>query len=270
MTFRAIDIALGAPWAMEPLALQGLLNIAARDHDATPEALEAYRAKALANGERAEIRGGVAIIRAIGPMFKRANLLTEISGATSYDVMRRDLQAAVDESKVHAILLDVDSPGGEASGANELARAIYAARRVKPITAYVGGTGASAAYWIAAAAGEVVVDPLALLGSIGVQVAMREQSPAKGSTNYRFVSSQSPMKNAGPGTVAGAAATQRLVDRLADVFVESVALYRGVTPATVLSDFGQGGVFVGAAAVKAGLADRVGSFESVIAELGRR
>jgi ClpP class serine protease len=65
------------------------------------------------------------------------------------------------------------------NGANELAQAIYEARGTKPIVAYVGGSGASAAYWIASAADRIVVSPTAVLGSIGVQVAYREPKPRR-------------------------------------------------------------------------------------------
>ena len=269
----ALDAALSAMWAMEEQALNQILTIAARENvDVTPEALEAYRAKNLAGAERAQVRDGVAILGITGPLFRRANLFTAISGATSYDILRGDLQAAVDDPKVKAVLLNVDSPGGEVNGGNELAQAVHAVRGVKPIIAYVGGTGASMAYWLASAADRVVVDATARLGSIGVQVAFTEQGAKPGEKRYRFVSSQSPLKNADPATDAGATAMQATVDAIAQVFVEAVAQHRGVDTQTVLTKFGKGGTFVGQMAVEAGLADSVGTFEGALAELtsGRR
>src|SRR5206468_9882117 len=108
-------------------------------------ALEAYQAKSLATAARARVRDGVAVLDAIGPLFKRANLMTAVSGATSYTILRNDLQAALDDPAVSAIVLNIDSPGGEASGTNELAQAVYEARGTKPIIAYAGGTGPPAA-----------------------------------------------------------------------------------------------------------------------------
>lgn len=264
---RVLDAALNAVWAMEEGALNNLMAIAEREVDATPEALEAYRAKSLANSERARVRNGVAIVDVIGPTFKRANLFTAMSGATSYDTIRTDLQAALDDPKVKSIMLNIDSPGGEASGTSELAQAIFDARGKKPIVAYVGGTGASAAYWTASAADRIVVDATAILGSIGVQMAFREAAPKAGEKAYRFVSSQSPLKNADPGTDEGAKAVQGTIDAMAQVFVNTVARNRGVATETVLKDFGKGGILVGQDAVSAGMADSVGSFESVLAEL---
>jgi ClpP class serine protease len=251
------------------MALETLLTIAAREHEITPEALEAYRAKSLATAEQATVRNGVAIVAATGPMMKRANLFSAISGATSYEIMARDLTAARDDPKVKAAILNLDTPGGEASGAGELAAMVKSFASVKPIVAYVNGTAASAGYWIASGATQIVVDPTAMLGSIGAMFTLKVADDPKGSTTYKFISSQSPMKNADPASNEGAAHLQTLVDAMAQVFIEDVARNRGIATETVLSDFGKGGMFIGQDAVNAGLADRVGNFEGVLTELSK-
>jgi hypothetical protein len=91
-------------------------------------------------------------------------------------------------------------PAAKPTAPASLRRRCYAARGKKPIIAYVGGTGASAAYWLASAADKVVISPTAVLGSIGVQVAYREAAAKAGEKTYRFVSSQSPNKNPELGT----------------------------------------------------------------------
>lgn len=268
---RALEAALNAVWAMEEGALETLMAIAAREHEITPEALEAYQAKALPKAHDATIRDGVAIIDVTGTMFRRANLFTAICGGASYDLLRQDLQAAADAGP-KGVILNIDSPGGEVNGTAELAQAIFDLREKVPVVAYVGGQGCSAAYWLASAASEVVVDKTAMLGSIGVQMGLRIASPRAGEKSIRFISSQSPMKNADPESEAGAKALQSMVDALGKVFVETVARNRGVATETVLKDFGKGGIFIGEDAVKAGLADATGSFEGVLADLsaGRR
>jgi capsid assembly protease len=85
-----------------------------------------------------------------------------------------------------------------------------------------------------------------------------------------IVSSASPKKRLDPNTDAGRAEVQAIVDALAEVFISSVAKYRGTTVEKVTNDFGRGGMLVGAAAKKAGMANRVGSLDSVIAELAGR
>lgn len=262
---RAYDMAMSAPWAMLPEHVENLVTIAAREHD--PKGLEAYRANRTDRGERLPVRDNVAILSIAGPMFKRANLFVSLSGATSYEILRRDLQAAPDDKATEAISLSIDSPGGEASGCDELADAIYAARGRKPITAYVSGMACNAAYWLAAAADRIVVSNAAILGSIGVVLGITDRSKADeraGITRVEFVSSQSPGKRPDHGTDAGRARIQKTVDDLGDVFVSAVARYRGVSKATVLADFGQGGVEIGASAVKRRMADEVGQFEATL------
>ncbi|MGY6705916.1 S49 family peptidase [Roseinatronobacter sp.] len=265
---RALDAVLGAPWAIQPDALEQIIQIAAREHDVSPEALEKYRADTVARAETLEQRGSVAILNVAGPLFRRANLFTEFSGATSYDVMRRDLQVALDNRDIKSILLNIDSPGGAVNGCGELAKAVFASE--KPVVAYVGGMCASAAYWLASAAQQVIVDDAALVGSIGVMAGIRdtsEQDRASGVRNIEFVSSQSPNKNPSPDTEEGATSYQKLVDDQAAVFIAAVAKHRGVTAEVVARDYGQGGVLVGADAVAAGMADGIGTFEEVLARL---
>lgn len=280
---RVLDLACSVPWAITHDMLRTILDIAARD--STPAMVEAARtirddrlqrrAVMLADGRPLDgtrnvvVRDGVAILPIEGPIFRRADLFTEMSGASSVETLARDFAVALDSPGVQALLFTVDSPGGEVTGINELAAAITAARGRKPITAYVEGLGASAAYWLASAADEVVVDATAALGSIGVVMAVRD--PAKANTKeIEFVSSQSPNKRPDPTSERGRSQLQALVDATADVFVEAVARQRGVSTDTVLSDFGGGGLLIGQAAVTAGLADRPGSFEQVLAELSQR
>jgi ClpP class serine protease len=66
-------------------------------------------------------------------------------------------------------------------------------------------------------------------------------------------------------TEDGRAKVQATVDSLAQVFIDRVATFRGVTSRHVIENFGRGGLVVGAAAVAAGMADALGSLESVIA-----
>lgn len=259
------------PWAIQSEALEEIIAIAERRNEA-PEAVAARLGRELSNTQRTEIRDGVAVVPVEGPLFRYANLFTDISGASSYDVLARDFTAAVENPDVRAIVLNVDSPGGDANGVSEFADMIYQARGEKPIIAYVGGSGASAAYWIASAASEVVVGDTAELGSIGVVVGVtdsRDRDAKNGVKRYEIVSSQSPYKRVDPETDEGRAKIQERIDNLASVFVAKVARNRGVSEDVVLSDFGQGGIFMGEHAVAAGLADRVGSFEALLSELGQ-
>lgn len=254
---------ISQPWAITEDYLRLMLAIAQREN-LDVNAVETQLGRKLENTYTVTERNGVAIIPVIGPIFRYANLFTQISGGTSVQLLARDFSAALHNPDIKAILLNVDSPGGEANGIAEFAQMIYQAREMKPVTAYVGGLGASAAYWIASAAGELVASDTAMLGSIGTIVTVDDPN-ADG--EYTFVSHQSPRKRMDPTTETGADDIQALVDALSEVFVEAVATHRGVTADRVLSKFGQGGILVGKRAVSAGMADRLGSFEATLSAL---
>lgn len=264
---RAIEAVLAASWAIIPEWLETIASIAEREseYSGNLQALEAKLGRPLGNTMTATVRDGVAIIPVEGPMFRRANLFTQFSGATSYDVLARDLAQALADPMVDAVLLNIDSPGGEVTGTSEFAQMIAAAD--KPVWAYVGGTGASAAYWIASAADRIIAADTAEIGSIGVMAGMTMREPRAGEKSYTFVSSQSPRKNADPGTEAGASDIQARVDSLASVFISAVAKNRGISESVVLESFGAGAVFVAAEAEKRGMIDSIGTFEKTLQSL---
>ncbi len=255
----ALDYIINSKWAMSEDALRTLISIARRSGDF--EALEKIRGEKSKGAERAFIRGGVGIIPVRGPLFKRANLMTEHCGATSYELVLRDFHQMLAAPDVKSIVFDIDSPGGEANGCSELSDHIYAARGQKPTAAYIGGTGASAAYWIASACERVFASDSAIVGSIGVQSVLQSE---KAEGEIRFVSSQSPNKNRDPGTEEGAKEVQAVIDGLGEIFVGKIARNRGVSRTDVMEKFGQGSVFVGTQAQKRGLIDEISTFEGVI------
>lgn len=267
------DVALAEAWAMRADALESLLAIAGRTNEVTPEALEAYRTKFHEKGAGLRIRDDVAIIDFAGPMFKKANLFQAMSGATSYATMATDFQTALDDPKISGIIGLFDTPGGTVNGCDELAASIFAARGTKPMVAYVSGQMCSAGYWLGTAFDKVVMSDASIVGSIGVILGIEDRTVAderRGVKTVEFVSSKAPGKRPDYDTDEGKALIQRRVDELEAVFIAAVAKHRGIDEATVIKDFGAGGVEIGANAVKLKMADAVGSFESVFADLTQR
>ncbi|MGE0289674.1 MAG: S49 family peptidase [Bradyrhizobium sp.] len=257
----AFDLMAAQPWAIQPETLETIARIARREHEG-PEAVAAKLGRPLQNARTVTVRDGVAIIPVTGPIFRYANLFTEISGATSLEVLARDFSAAQADPLVKSVVLEINSPGGQVSGIAEMAHMIRAA--AKPVIAYVDGMAASAGYWLAAAAREVVINKTSQVGSIGAVLGISGRAR---DGVIEIVSSQSPKKRPDAATNEGRAQLQAQIDALAQVFIEDVAAYRGVSVESVLSDFGQGDIKVGAAAVTAGMADRVSTLEEVIAGL---
>jgi ClpP class serine protease len=245
--------------AHEPEAGQSLVALAELDRQAGPLALSTVGGEEIDGAYYAWRRGSVGVLPVIGPIFHRANLFTRYSGATANALLARDFARLMADPEVESILMEVDSPGGTIGGTGELANMIYEARGRKPIVAYVPSMAASGGYWIASAADSIVIAESGLAGSLGVVSVV--PSSYKDNGEEVVVSRKSPLKWRDPGSETGRAELQRQVDALYEVFAGSVADHRGVKQEVVESDYGQGGLLVGTSAVKAGLADRIGTFE---------
>lgn len=273
MSGRLYNLLASSAWAITEDKYDQLCEVyaliverKAKGDELDRSALEKQLGRPLDNTRTATTRNGVATIPVEGTIFRRADLFTDISGATTVETLAQDFDRALNDSSVKAILFSIDSPGGEVNGINEFADHVFAARGQKPVVAYVSHLGGSAAYWIASACDEVVCDAAAMLGSIGVIGSVPD--PNKDSSRrIKVTSTQSPKKNPDVSKESGLAVVKAEIDALAQVFIDSVARNRGVSPEKVAADFGQGGVLVGAQAVKAGLADRTGSYEGILAEL---
>ena len=256
-----------ASWAILPEWFSDLLSKEGRpDHI---EILLKKPDRLLLNSHSAKTQNNLAVLPLTGVILPTENVFSQLWGATTLDQFNYDFQQALDNPAISEIILHIDSPGGMVTGVHECAEMIYQARGKKPMTAYVSGLGASAAYWLASACDEIVLDATASVGSIGVlsiHTDDKAQKEKSGLTQTQIVSSQSPRKRLDVTTDEGRADIQAHVDAIADVFVANVARNRNVNVETVLSDFGQGSLCVGIQAVKQGLADRLGSLQQLIHE----
>lgn len=266
---QVLAAVLGQPWAITPQGLELVLAVVSRG-TLTPNALEQADGRPLDETRTTTIRDGVALVPVNGPLVARASWLDEMCGATSYSTIVKDVSAALDNPEVRAIVLQIASPGGQVHGCGEAAKLLAEARGRKPLLAFVEGDACSAAYWLASACDEVIAAESAVLGCLGVQVAYLDDQrwlEQNGLREVIITSSQTPAKNRAPTDDAGVQAYQQLVDDLATVFLDQVAANRGVSRADVDARFGQGAVLVGARAVRAGLADRLSTYEQLHAEL---
>lgn len=221
---------------------------------------------------RPYVRDGVAVIPILGPIMAYASWLNDLCGVTSYDVIADAFNTAVADASVKAVLFAIDTPGGMVTDCPELAEMIRNARGTKPIIAHVSGLCCSAGYWLASACDEIVVASTAVTGCLGVAMSVTDTSAlekAAGIKTIEIVSTQTPYKRPDVTTDDGRAQVLRMIDATAEVFLDDVALNRGVDRKVVDAKFGKGDVFVGKAAIEAGLADACHSFEHVIGELSR-
>lgn len=257
----AFDLVASQPWAITPDMLHTISTIARRENESV-ETLEARAGHPLQNTRLVTMRGSTAIIPITGPIFRYGNMFTRISGATSLDVLAQEFNSALENPAVKDIVLNLDTPGGQANGIAEFAAMVHGAG--KPVTAFIENA-ASAGYWIASAASRVVISKTGEAGSIGAVVAIDTTGNKPGV--IEIVSSQSPKKRPDVTTDAGRAQIQTRVDQWAAAFISDVAANRNTTVEDVLARFGQGDMKMGQAAVDAGMADKVATLEAVIAGL---
>ncbi len=276
----ALKFASTIAWAIMPTYLDIIEDIAAGH--TTIEDAEAAKAtklakqhntvavtikdgEALINTRTVEIREGVAIIPVHSVIFRRASMFDGISDyAASVQTLAKDFNAALNNPNVKAILFDFDTPGGEVNGISELAHMIYAARNIKPVYAYVGDMCASAGLWLAVACQKIYAYKTATVGSIGVLAIADVSKPLN---RKRFTSEQSPDKALPADTARGEILIQKEINKAAGMFIDDVAMMRGVTVETVSNDFGKGAMLFADEAVEVGLIDGISTFETVLAEL---
>jgi signal peptide peptidase SppA len=210
---------------------------------------------------------GIAEIPIYGTLVRRAIGLEAASGLTSYGEIGAMIEAALNDPAINGILLEVDSPGGEAGGMFELARQIRAADAVKPIWAIASDSAYSAAYALACSASKLYVTETAGVGSIGVIAMHVDQSVRDAQAGYRYtaIAAGDQKNDFSPHEPLDAEAASRLkaeVDRLYGMFVDHVATMRGLEPRFIRST--QAGLYFGADAVNSGLADAEGSFTQAV------
>ena len=213
---------------------------------------------------------GVAVIPIHGTLVRRTVGLEAESGLTSYTGLAAQLDAAIGNPEVSAILLDIDSPGGESGGVFDLADRIHAASQIKPVWAVANDMAFSAAYALACSASRVFVSRTGGVGSIGVIAMHVDQSEkdAQDGVHYTTVFAGERKNDLNPHEPLSDAAHAVLkaeVDRVYELFVETVARHRGLDADAVRAT--EAGLFFGPDAVATGLADAVGSLDDALTQL---
>lgn len=221
------------------------------------------------------VANGVGIITITGSLVNRGAWIGASSGLTSYEGIQHQLGAAAGDADVHAVILDLATPGGEAVGAMETAAAVRALAATKPVVAVVNGMAASAGYAIASGATEIVTTETGVSGSIGVVLLHADFSRQLANEGIEptliFAGAHKVDGNPFeplPDTVR--ADLQAEVDGIYQAFAKAVAAGRGKRLSVAGARKTEARTFVGEAAVAAGLADRVGTFDAVLAQLSKR
>jgi len=228
---------------------------------------------AASTGDVVVTTDGIAIVPVIGTLVARSGYLGAASGLTAYSDIAETIEAAATDPGIRAILLDVDSSGGEVGGLFDLVDHIQAIRAQcgKPIWAVADEAALSAAYAIACTADRIYVTQTGEIGSIGVVAVHRDESGADAQAGlaWTFVHAGARKVDGNPHqplSDSARASLQADVDALYGRFVDLVAKCRRKSPEAIRST--EAAVYRGDQAVAAGLADKVGTLRVALADLG--
>lgn len=188
---------------------------------------------------------------------------------TTSDEVIEYLRTAGEDSEIKAVLLDIESPGGEPVASEEIAYALQ--ETGKPSVAWVRQVAASGAYWIASAAGTIVASPNSDVGSIGVSMSYMDYADQNATEGiYYNQLTSAPFKDAGSPekilTEEEAALFQRDLDITHDNFVGVVAANRGLSYEAVAA-LADGSTMLGVQALENGLIDQLGGRAEAYAAL---
>jgi ClpP class serine protease len=213
--------------------------------------------------------GGIAVIPVQGVLLKKESFMSAWSGSSSYEQIQRQVASAVADVGVSAILLDIDSPGGETAGCFDLADYIFSVRNEKPLWAVANDLALSAAYCGASAAARIIVTRTGALGSIGVYALHADQSGFDKGMGFKYTyifagdkkvdgNPHEPLSERAEGDV------QAEVDREYGIFTDTVARNRSTTTDAIIATEAQ--VMWGENAIPL-LADEVGTFDDAMEEM---
>lgn len=276
---HVLQLVTSVPWAIQPQVLGVIVDVLAfriAGGRFTPDEIDArlFAAREMRGiPDQAPPVGSVAVLPLQGVLIPKAGGFTEMSGGTSLQEFAAMFRAAMADESVKAIVMDVDSPGGMASGVPDMAAEIRAARGRKPIVAIANHQASSAGYWLASQADKLYMTRSARVGSIGVYTTHENragEAAAKGVETTLI--SAGDHKTEGnplePLTDDAKAHMQSMVNEVYGMFTKDVAKGRQINVEAVRSEaWGQGRELMARQAVANGLVDGVTTLEAVVGSL---
>ena len=213
------------------------------------------------------------LIMEISGAITRVDYLKNIQGKPKINIVARvkeELQLAQKDANLKAIILLIDSPGGEVTASDIVYHELqmFKARQSIPIITCIVSVGASGAYYIAMASDKIVAHPTAIVGSIGVIInsvnvtGLMEKLGIQ-SVNYksgRYKDMGSPLKPADPEERR---LFEQMILSMHQQFIDIVASGRKMEPGAV-KELAQGKVYTAAQARENGLIDKIGYIEDAI------
>lgn len=268
------DRLIGRPLMVAPEKLSVLLDVLGprlgldRDIGITAPEMSRFVGDRRDGGVYRVTKEGIALVPVIGTLVNRGAYIGASSGLTSYEGLSHQLKEADKDSSVRGILLDMDTPGGEASGAFEIPRLIRDIRTRKPVWAWVNDMAASAGYAIASACDQIWTTETGILGSIGVVMVHFDRSRAMEEAGIKptIIHAGARKADGNPYQALPKAVRERLqgeLEALRETFVAAVVAGRPKLAADDVKAT-EAACFMGREAVEIGLADGISSLDRVL------
>lgn len=257
-------------WAIRQEETARLLQVAGevRQSYSSKNPIISRRGERIQSGSYVTKVGEVGIMPIIGPLVSRQS-----DRYWSYDEIFHDAQMLAANPDINSVILDVNCPGGMVADIEVAALAISKLSSIKPTVAHINGIGASAAYWLAAATGEITATQSSIVGSVGSLISWLDIEgifTKMGARKIEVLASQSPNKRLDPGSEEGRDELQAIVDDAGEAFLSSLSEYRGVDRDFILQNYGQGKVFPAKRALENGMVEKIISLEELITDMAAR
>ncbi len=233
---------------------------------------------AVKKAEDTAVKGDkIAVIDITGMMLSGGSgvpqLFADSTGAYSNTIMKQLRRAAKDKN-VKAVLLNINSPGGSVTSAEEISEEIQKFKKEsnKPIVATMGDAGASAAYYVAANCDKIYANASTLTGSIGVYIGSKNLEELYKKIGISDVMIKSGvhkdiLSGARPMTTEERAILQSMVDEMFESFLQNVSIGRKL-PLEQVRALADGRVYTGRQAKNLKLVDEIGNYYDALAGTG--
>ncbi|ECY5867504.1 S49 family peptidase [Salmonella enterica subsp. enterica serovar Albert] len=207
-----------------------------------------------------QVVNGIAVLPVSGTLVHKLGGMRPFSGMTGYDGITARLQQSMDDPEVKGVLLDIDSPGGQAAGTFDCADMIYRLGQQKPVWALANDQSCSAAMLLASACQRRLVTQTSRIGSIGVVMAHTSYASLleQEGIDITLIYSGSHKVDLSETRELPESVRMDYQQRMDDarlMFAEKVAQYTGLSVDAVMAT--EAAIYDGQAGIDAGLADEM-------------
>jgi signal peptide peptidase SppA len=226
-------------------------------------------------GHMVSVANGIGTIKIAGTLVNEYSPANRYWGDVSYDEVAAAAYAMAADESVKAVILDIDSPGGDANGIERGSSALAALGIAKPVYTFCGAMMCSAAYWLGAEGKQIWATSLSTVGSIGVVAIHRSFEKAYEKEGIavtvlrqgQYKMLLNPFEDITPEAKSMMEGQMAIIYSM---FLGHVSDKRGISVAELASGAGQGQTFLGVQAVKEKLVDQVGDYQKLVNQLRSR